>query len=204
MVIQTTAKHAALGYCLLACVSSLSGCMVWDGAFRSAEYRLHMTDARGAAVPNVELTVRDAAEKVSYGFPVSDFSRSVTLRSDATGTLVFHHVSDGLEFGGKCFAPFCHPRSPQFFLDLSRAGHTVACVDFADFATAKPSGRITATMLLPLWTASIALEHAGDPSALAVRDRAEDAARLHDELALLTVMPVAAALPLVERDVILR
>ena len=179
--------------------------MTWDGGFATAEYRLHVRDRSGAPVPNTELTVRDAHGDVAYDFPIDDFNRARTLRSDATGTLVFHHVSGGLEFGGSCLVPFCSPSNPKFVLDLSTAGRRRARVNFDDFANMTPqkTSEGQATLSLTISRAWIALQRTDSSRAFEVRAKLFEAMRTQDDHAQLELMTVVVSTPAVERDVVI-
>lgn len=184
---------------------STAGCMTWDGGFPTAEFRLHVRDRRGAPVSGAELTVRDADRRIAYEFPVDDFNRSTTLRTDATGTVVFHHVSGGLEFGGSCVVPFCSPSHPKFYLDLSTHDQLRARMAFDDFADAAPTGtRTSVPLLLTPTRAWIALERVDRDAAFAMHGLALAALSSHDDHALLQLVAVTvSSMPVVERDVVL-
>jgi hypothetical protein len=189
---------------VLLALASMMGCMTWDGAFATAEYRLHVRDKSGAPVADAELTVRDAHEQLAYEFPIDDFNRAISLRTDSNGTLVFHHVSGGLEFGGTCVVPFCSPSHPKFFLDLSTHDRLRVRMAFDDFANATPNGeRKAVPLLLTPMRAWIAQESADRDAASATRGRAIDALNAHDDHTLLQLMSVTvASMPIVERDVV--
>jgi hypothetical protein len=75
--------------------------IVWCGAFSQVEYQLVFKDERGRPVVGIELAAEDEKGNLSFRYPVSDFTRVNALTSDADGVLMFHHVCNGIEFGGK-------------------------------------------------------------------------------------------------------
>ena len=87
---------------LLLALASLANVMVWDGAFRQAEYQLVFVDRAVKPVPRIELYVENENGANFYHYPVTDYSPDRTPTSDDKGVLTFHHVSPSLEFGGKC------------------------------------------------------------------------------------------------------
>jgi hypothetical protein len=77
--------------------------ILWDGGFRPCEAEFTFLDRGGAPVEGVELQVETQTGTRVYYYPVTDYLPDRVPRSDARGTLVFHHaVSRGMEFGGKC------------------------------------------------------------------------------------------------------
>lgn len=74
--------------------------VIWDGGFPSTEYRLTLIDEAGRPVPGVTLQVETQAGGICYVYPVDEFVPDETITSDADGRMVFHHVSDAIEFSG--------------------------------------------------------------------------------------------------------
>jgi len=74
--------------------------VIWDGGFPSTEYQLRFVDKAGSPVPGVTLQVGTQAGGVCYVYPVDEFVPDQTIASDADGRMVFHHVSDVIEFSG--------------------------------------------------------------------------------------------------------
>jgi hypothetical protein len=74
---------------------------IWDGGFPSTEYRLTFIDAVGRPVSGVTLPTETRAGGVCYLYPVDEFVTDEAPASDADGRMVFHHVGDHLEFGGR-------------------------------------------------------------------------------------------------------
>lgn len=68
------------------------------GSYPTVEVRMRFLDRLGNPVEGVELQVVDEAGQVSWGYPVTDFLPSRPLRSDKQGNLMFHHVSQGVEY----------------------------------------------------------------------------------------------------------
>jgi len=87
---------------VLAGVSAIITTEHWDGSFAQAEYQIAFQDADGHPLPGVELRVEDEKGNQCFGYPVTDYVHSKALRSDKHGVITFHHVSLGLEFGGRC------------------------------------------------------------------------------------------------------
>jgi len=75
--------------------------IIWDGGFPDVEYRLKFVDGEGNPVPGVTLTVYTKAGAVCHFYPVDEFVPDQPVVSDANGQMVFHHSSEGLEFGGR-------------------------------------------------------------------------------------------------------
>jgi hypothetical protein len=86
---------------LLCCLFLPVRCMVWDGGFPQFECRISFRDATGQPVEGVALRVETQAGGNCYFYPVTDYVPDDVPVSDKSGVLVFHHVSDFLEFGGK-------------------------------------------------------------------------------------------------------
>jgi hypothetical protein len=206
---------------LLAIESSFvatAACMQWDGGFTTVEYRLHLRDAHGAPVASARLDVRDAHGAPSYAYPVDDFRRDAAPVSDDGGTLVLHHVSRGLEFGGSCFAPFgleiggtCD--SPRYTLRIARGARFVATIDFGSLLSAFPNTtegverfgklpRAKTTLALPLEQAAGAMEHVDHDAAATLHQRWLLASEHHDESAMRALVPVTLDFPIVDRDVV--
>jgi hypothetical protein len=74
--------------------------IIWDGGFPQNEFELMFQDQDGKPLRGVELRVEDRQGNIIYRYPVSDYAPNQIPTSDENGTIVFHHVSNGLEFGG--------------------------------------------------------------------------------------------------------
>lgn len=71
-----------------------------DGGFLSTEYRVTFVDEVGRPIPGVTLQVKTQAGGVCYVYPVDEFVLDQSVESDVDGRMVFHHVSDAVEFSG--------------------------------------------------------------------------------------------------------
>lgn len=76
---------------------------LWDGGYLQAEYQITFRYPDGRPVEGVQLRVEDQRGHTFYHYPVTDFLPDRSPTSDTAGRMVFHHASDGLEFGGKCW-----------------------------------------------------------------------------------------------------
>src|SRR5262249_41742676 len=82
-------------------------CVIWDGGFCRAEFRITFRDAQGRPVEGVELRVEDERGSEFFHYPVTDYLPGQVPAADADGTLVFHHATySGLEFGGQSYYLF--------------------------------------------------------------------------------------------------
>jgi hypothetical protein len=75
--------------------------IIWDGGFKSAEYRLRFVDAAGRPITGVTLRVLTKAGGACPFYPVDEFHPDRPPMSAADGMLVCHHSGNGLEFGGR-------------------------------------------------------------------------------------------------------
>jgi len=84
-------------------VAALSATKIvhWDGRFPAAEYQIAFQDSNGRPLVGVELQVEDESGRRCFGYPVTDYVPKGVLKSDEQGVITFHHVSFGLEFGGR-------------------------------------------------------------------------------------------------------
>jgi hypothetical protein len=131
----------------------------WSGGFPSAEFRLRFTDPAGQPVPGVTLRVESAAGGPSYFYPVNEFQPEECPTSDADGAMVFHHVGDTLEFGGREHGNlvgmrFGETKAPQYVCVFSLAGRDLARVRYDDLRErGKHENRstVTRTWRQPEW-----------------------------------------------------
>jgi hypothetical protein len=86
----------------LTILSFLSTYTVGDGLFPQAQFRIKFVDSIGKPIEGVQLAVIDASNKDSPYYPVSDYSRKQSLRSNANGVITFHHICGGIEFSCHC------------------------------------------------------------------------------------------------------
>lgn len=91
---------------LLGAVSLLLSIYHWDGAFPEIEYVFVFRDVNGNPVQGVELRVLNESDEITYDYPVDDFHSDGIPRSNSGGELVFHHIYQGLEYGGSAWNLF--------------------------------------------------------------------------------------------------
>lgn len=89
------------GIVVLGFVSYLTTEVHWDGGFLTAKFQMRFRNSLNEPVKGVMLLVEGKDGKPLYDFPVDDFTEGSVPTSNEEGELVFHHVSNGLEFGGK-------------------------------------------------------------------------------------------------------
>jgi len=131
-----TALLLAGGTTLLGVVSSAQT-MIWDGGYPQAEFRLTFVDSDGKPVEGIQLRVEDRDRHVFYHYPVTDYLPDRTPTSDRAGRMVFHHVSNAVEFSGTIrFVYFLFPvvveRGPAFVCRFRHRGEEVYCVGFGE------------------------------------------------------------------------
>ena len=80
--------------------------MVWDGGFGQVEYRVKFVRADGSPTPGVQLRVENEQGTNFFHYPVTDYVDGRVPVSEGDGVLTFHHVSNGPEFGGRCWELF--------------------------------------------------------------------------------------------------
>jgi hypothetical protein len=74
------------------------GAYLGSSRFPDEEYRLTFTRPDGRPVAGVDLRVQTRAGGRSYLYPINEYLPDYAPTSDAGGTMVFHHVSGGIEF----------------------------------------------------------------------------------------------------------
>lgn len=96
-------RLARIGLLLLGLVGILSSGsrIIWDGGYLRAEYQITFRDLNNLPIEGIELRVEDKAGHTFYYYPVSDFRPDGVSTSDSGGLMVFHHLGEGVEFGGK-------------------------------------------------------------------------------------------------------
>jgi hypothetical protein len=75
---------------------------VWDGNFPQIEFQVSFLDKQGRPIKGVTLAVTDYKGALAYGYPVTDYREDSVPTSNNDGLMIFHHVTLGTEFGGKC------------------------------------------------------------------------------------------------------
>ena len=86
-------------------IAFLQGCVSTnrDGAFHSADFIYSFVNRDGAPVEGISLEVINSKGKLSFNYPVKEFTGKNSVISNAEGILKFSHLNKGLEFGGECF-----------------------------------------------------------------------------------------------------
>src|SRR6185436_20905425 len=89
---------------------------------------------------------------------IEENGANTTLVSDANGTIVVHHVSMGLEFGGTCtfgFIGTCHdPKFTLRFVQRDRA----ATIDYSTLLPPNTSDGVDAFQKLPKASTTLSME----------------------------------------------
>ena len=108
-----------------------TGCGVWDGSFRQAEYQLKFVTGDGSPVNDVKLSVYDGKD-ITYGYPVDDYYPAHIPTSDSNGVITFHHVTYSFEYGGMFFFGCSCPSPPDFNLQFTKDGNLIYEVKYSD------------------------------------------------------------------------
>ena len=120
--------------------------MTWDGRFAQGEYQLTFVDGTGTPLDGVQLQVEDLDGNIYYHYPITDYLAARIPKTDTSGTITFHHVSDYLEFGGRCtrlFGGFSFGdcKSPAFICRFLLHGNEVYRCSFDELnRSARQSG----------------------------------------------------------------
>lgn len=136
MTIKKCVLVIALAIIAVALVS-LARKEVWDGGFQQIEYRVTFLDENSQPLKDVQLRVLDDQGNTTFGYPVTDFTDECIPASDENGTMIFHHVSLGMEFGGHCHYLFwmipigtCFP--PKYTLHFLLSARPIASFAYTD------------------------------------------------------------------------
>ncbi len=167
-----------LGIALLPITFLCSPCIVSDGSYPQAEFRLIFKDPTGKPLEGVELRVEDPEGRNYFHYPVADYLPGKGPTSDRDGEIVFHHVPEGLVFGSKTLywfgvIPVVEQRRPAFRCRFLRKGQEVYRVDFGELCTWLEASEDLSTVKRlwnwPVWPESQGLREAqGDDD---LRDR---------------------------------
>lgn len=107
MALTIVKKHPiTIALCLSAGLSFLAflACSFthWDGGYLAAEFRFKFVTDEGRPIEAVRLSVERLNGAPAYYYPVNDYGPQDPIVGDSTGVVTFHHVSQGIEFSGKC------------------------------------------------------------------------------------------------------
>lgn len=120
---------------------------VWDGGFGQIEYQIKFAGADGSPIPGVQLRVENEEGTNFLYYPVTDYGEGRVPTSGGDGVLTFHHVSDGLEFGGRCWELFgvCFGtcKGPPFVCRFLLAGKEIHRSKFNDMNRKATDQRVT-------------------------------------------------------------
>ena len=123
--------------------------MVWDGGFGQVEYRMKFVRADGSPTPGVQLRVENEQGTNFFHYPVTDYVDGRVPVSDGDGVLTFHHVSNGPEFGGRCWELFglCFGtcKGPRFVCRFLLDGKEIHRATFNDMNASATDHRVTRT-----------------------------------------------------------
>jgi hypothetical protein len=121
--------------CVIGCCGTLQ-CIVGDGGYGQGEFEITFRNSDGRPVPGIRLRVEDGSGREFFLYPVTDYLPDHVPTSDADGRMVFHHVSNGIEFsGGSCevfFVPVPVRRGPVFICRFLRGDQEVARMPFGE------------------------------------------------------------------------
>lgn len=116
----------------------------WDGGFPQVEFQVTVIDRGGVPLEGVTLSVTSHNGETTFGYPVTDFTESLTPTSDERGLLVFHHVNLSPEYGGKCrklffLIPVGTCEAPRYTLHFLLRDKEVARFEYDEYLGRKPS-----------------------------------------------------------------
>jgi hypothetical protein len=119
----------------------------WDGGFESKEFSVKFTNTDGRPMRGVTLKVITQAGCVCYLYPINEFLPKSTPISDADGVMVFHHVGEHLEFGGREHANLIRMRfgetsAPEYACLFLLDGQEVYRINYADLRRWKDGDRL--------------------------------------------------------------
>jgi hypothetical protein len=72
----------------------------WSGGYGQIEYQITFEDGNHQPIAGIELRVEDRQGHIFYHYPVTDYLPGHIPTSDSNGLMMFHHVSDCVEFDG--------------------------------------------------------------------------------------------------------
>jgi hypothetical protein len=128
---------------------------VWDGGFGQVEYQLTFIGDDGKPIEGVQLQVESQNGTNYFHYPVTDYIDGVTPTSNNEGVLTFHHVGDGVEFGGGCWElfgfAFGECKGPVFELRFMLDGREIHRCKFNDLNALAGRDRVTRTWIRTEW-----------------------------------------------------
>jgi hypothetical protein len=139
---------ASTGFLVLGLFGILSqvNMIIWDGGYLDAEYQLTFQDPNGQPIEAIELRVEDRLGHSYYHYPVTDFLPDQVPTSDSNGLMMFHHVSEATEFGGRCWLLFCfipveeHP-APEYVCRFLYRGQEIYQVQYHELNSWREGNR---------------------------------------------------------------
>ncbi len=151
---------------------------VWDGSYPQAEFELIFKDAHGVALQGIQLRVEDQEGRSYFHYPVIDYLPGNVPTSDRDGAMVFHHVSDGIEFSGRTtywfgMFPIVEQRAPVFVCRFLRDGQEVYRIRFRELCRSTDAtlaaSKVKRVWKWPVWPESqLLMQVRGDED---LRDR---------------------------------
>jgi hypothetical protein len=91
---------------------------IGDGEYPQVEWQIAFRDSNGLPVPGVRLRVEDLDGHEFFLYPVTDYLPDHIPMSDEAGRMVFHHVTNNVEFSEKTcqvfFVPIVVHRTPRY------------------------------------------------------------------------------------------
>jgi hypothetical protein len=111
--------------------------MIWDGGYAPAEFQITFKDVSGKPVEGIELHVQDLEGHNYFHYPVTDYLPGQIPSSDKNGLIVFHHVSEAIEFSCGCdyvffVIPIEERRGPAFLCRFLHKGKEVYRSGFSE------------------------------------------------------------------------
>jgi hypothetical protein len=123
-------SRAIRTFCWIAIPVSMVGCCgsvqstIGDGGYPQVEWQITFRDAQGLPVPGVRLRVEDLDGHEFFLYPVTDYLPDHIPMSDDAGRMVFHHVTNTVEFSKKTcqvfFVPIVTHRTPRYICRFLR------------------------------------------------------------------------------------
>ena len=153
-----------------------------DGSYPQAEFQLTFNDTHGVALQGVELRLEDQEAHSYYHYPVIDYFPGNVPTSDRDGAMIFHHISDGIEFSGTTTYwfgvwPTVGERAPVFLCRFLHNGQEVYRIGFRELCrslgTSSPVPKVPRVWKWPIWPESQFLREAqGDADLLREQEAA--------------------------------
>ena len=128
---------------------------VWEGGFVQAEYQIRCVDHSGKPVQGVELHVVNAKGLPSFNYPIIEYQRRNTPKSDTNGIIIVHHIATPMEYSGRCQLLFGFIRlgkncdGPQFHFRFEGPAEQDTWIPYRELNALHPSGTVE-RLILPL------------------------------------------------------